>query len=161
MEKQMLSNFTYDELQVGQIGEYQKTLTEREIILFAAASGDTNPIHMDEEYAKSTPFGGRIAHGIWTASLISAAVANVMPGPGSIYLGQTLKFSRPVKIGDTITIQLEILEKNDKRKRVSIQCTGTNQEGKQIISGVADVQAPTEKLSLEIPTLPNIEIADA
>jgi len=161
MEKQMLSNFTYDELQVGQIGEYQKTLTEREIILFAAASGDTNPIHMDEEYAKSTPFGGRIAHGIWTASLISAAVANVMPGPGSIYLGQTLKFSRPVKIGDTITIQLEILEKNDKRKRVSIQCTGSNQDGKQIISGVADVQAPTEKLSLEIPTLPNIEISDS
>ena len=157
----MLSNFTYDELQVGQIGEYQKTLTEREIILFAAASGDTNPIHMDEEYAKSTPFGGRIAHGIWTASLISAAVANVMPGPGSIYLGQTLKFSRPVKIGDTITIQLEILEKNDKRKRVSIQCTGSNQDGKQIISGVADVQAPTEKLSLEIPTLPNIEISDS
>lgn len=157
----MLSNFTYDELQVGQIGEYQKTLTEREIILFAAASGDTNPIHMDEEYAKSTPFGGRIAHGIWTASLISAAVANVMPGPGSIYLGQTLKFSRPVKIGDTITIQLEILEKNDKRKRVSIQCTGSNQDGKQIISGVAEVQAPTEKLSLDIPTLPNIEIADS
>ncbi len=157
----MLSNFTYDELQVGQTGEYQKTLTEREIILFAAASGDTNPMHMDEEYAKTTPFGSRIAHGIWTASLISAAVANVIPGPGSIYLGQTLKFSRPVKIGDTITIKLEILEKSDKRKRVIIQCTGSNQEGKQIISGVAEVQAPTEKLNLEIPTLPDIRISDS
>ena len=155
----MLTNFTFDELEIGQTASYEKTLTEREIILFAAASGDTNPLHMDEEYASSTPFGGRIAHGIWTASLISAAIANVMPGPGSIYLGQTLKFSRPVKIGDTITIQLEVTEKNEKRKRVSIQCSGSNQEGKQIISGVAEVQAPTEKLNLELPTLPAIEIA--
>ena len=154
----MLRNFTFDELQIGQRAEYQKTLTEREIILFAAASGDTNPIHMDEEHASGTPFGGRIAHGIWTASLISAAIANVMPGPGSIYVGQTLTFSRPVKIGDTITISLELLEKHDKRKRVSIGCTGTNQEGKQIISGVAEVQAPTEKLALETPKLPDIKI---
>lgn len=157
----MLTNFTIDELEIGQTASYKKTLTEREIILFAAASGDTNPVHMDEEYAASTPFGGRIAHGIWTASLISAAIANVMPGPGSIYLGQTLKFSRPVKIGDTITVELEVLEKNEKRKRVKIQCTGSNQDGKQIISGVAEVQAPTEKLNLEPPVLPSIEIADA
>lgn len=157
----MLSNFTIDELEIGQTANYEKTLTEREIILFAAASGDTNPVHMDEEYASGTPFGGRIAHGIWTASLISAAIANVMPGPGSIYLGQSLKFSRPVKIGDTITIQLEIIEKNEKRKRVSIQCSGSNQDGKQIISGVAEVQAPTEKLNLQIPVLPHIEIADS
>ena len=107
----MLSNFTIDELEIGQTANYEKTLTEREIILFAAASGDTNPVHMDEEYASGTPFGGRIAHGIWTASLISAAIANVMPGPGSIYLGQSLKFSRPVKIGDTITIELESQKK--------------------------------------------------
>ena len=157
----MLSNFTIDELEIGQTANYKKTLTEREIILFAAASGDTNPVHMDEEYASGTPFGGRIAHGIWTASLISAAIANVLPGPGSIYLGQSLKFSRPVKIGDTITIQLEIIEKNEKRKRVSIQCSGSNQDGKQIISGVAEVQAPTEKLNLQIPVLPHIEIADS
>ncbi|MBV1914332.1 MAG: MaoC family dehydratase N-terminal domain-containing protein [Pseudomonadales bacterium] len=157
----MLTNFTFDELEIGQTASYEKTLTEREIILFAAASGDTNPIHMDEEYANGTPFGGRIAHGIWTASLISAAIANVMPGPGSIYLGQTLKFSRPVKIGDTITIQLEVTEKNEKRKRVSIQCSGSNQDGKQIISGVAEVQAPTEKLSLDTPVLPSIDIADS
>ena len=157
----MLTNFPFDELEIGQTANYEKTLTEREIILFAAARGDTNPLHMDEEYASSTPFGGRIAHGIWTASLISAAIANVMPGPGSIYLGQTLKFSRPVKIGDTITIQLEVTEKNEKRKRVNIQCSGSNQEGKQIISGVAEVQAPTEKLNLNNPVLPPIDIADS
>lgn len=157
----MLSNFTIDELEIGQTANYKKTLTEREIILFAAASGDTNPVHMDEEYASGTPFGGRIAHGIWTASLISAAIANVMPGPGSIYLGQSLKFSRPVKIGDTITIELEVTEKNEKRKRVSIQCSGSNQEGKQVISGIAEVQAPTEKLNLKTPVLPHIEIADS
>ena len=89
-----LRNFTFDELEVGQTAQFSETLEERHLILFAAVSGDVNPVHLDEEFAQGTQFKGRIAHGMWSASLISAAIATQMPGPGSIYLGQNLSFKR-------------------------------------------------------------------
>lgn len=153
-----LSNRIYDEIAVGDQASYRKRLTEREIILFAAASGDLNPVHLDAAYAATTQFRAPIAHGLWSASLISAAIGTCLPGPGSIYLGQTLSFTRPVKVGDEVTIQLEVIEKRDPRQTVMIACRGVNQEGKKVIEGVAEVMAPRQKLSITLPVLPEITL---
>ena len=149
-----LDNKIYSEINIGDSAQYTRTLTEEDVLLFAQVSGDINPVHLDEDFAKSTPFGGRIAHGIWSASLVSAAIATELPGPGSIYLGQNLKFKRPVYINDTLTVELEIKEKIDKRQRVLIDCKVLNQKGQTVLTGEADVMAPSERLSLERPKLP-------
>ena len=154
-----LSNFTFDELEVGQTAQFSETLEERHLILFAAVSGDVNPVHLDEEFAQGTQFKGRIAHGMWSASLISAAIATQMPGPGSIYLGQNLSFKRPVKLGDTLTVNLTINEKIDRKKQVVIDCIVKNQSGKVVLSGDARVVAPEEKIELKAPQLPNITLS--
>ncbi|MBV1884944.1 MAG: MaoC family dehydratase N-terminal domain-containing protein [Gammaproteobacteria bacterium] len=154
-----LSNFTFDELEVGQTAQFSETLEERHLILFAAVSGDVNPVHLDEEFAQGTQFKGRIAHGMWSASLISAAIATQMPGPGSIYLGQNLSFKRPVKLGDTLTVNLTINEKIDRKKQVVIDCIVKNQSGKVVLSGDARVVAPEEKVELKAPQLPNITLS--
>ena len=106
----MLENLTFDEITVGQAASYTRTVTEDDLLLFAAVSGDVNPVHLDEAFAAGTQFKGRIAHGMYTGGLISAAIAMTLPGPGTIYLGQDLRFERPVRIGDTITVQLTVLE---------------------------------------------------
>lgn len=154
-----LRNFTFDELEVGQTAQFSETLEERHLILFAAVSGDVNPVHLDEEFAQGTQFKGRIAHGMWSASLISAAIATQMPGPGSIYLGQNLSFKRPVKLGDTLTVNLTINEKIDRKKQVVIDCIVKNQSGKVVLSGDARVVAPEEKVELKAPQLPNITLS--
>lgn len=100
----MNDQYGYDieDLKVGMSASFAKTVTEADIVLFAGVSGDNNAIHTNEEFAKTTPFGGRIAHGFLTASVISAAVANRLPGPGTVYLGQQLRFCAPVRPGDTV-----------------------------------------------------------
>ena len=155
-----LHNLTYNEINVGDKASYAKTLTEEDILLFANVSGDINPVHLDEDFAKSTHFGGRIAHGIWSASLISAAIATELPGPGSIYLGQNLQFKRPVFINDRLSVELEIKEKIDKRQRVIINCKVSNQNNQVVLTGEADVIAPTEKLTLERPELPTFKLIE-
>src|SRR5690554_2478729 len=107
----MLENRTYEELSVGDTASVTHLVSERDLILFATVSGDVNPVHLDEEFAAATPFKGRIAHGMLSGALISAAIACELPGPGSIYIGQELSFLRPVRLGDDIRIELEILEK--------------------------------------------------
>lgn len=154
-----LTNFTFDELKEGQTTEYSETLQERHLQLFAAASGDVNPVHLDEAYAQSTQFKGRIAHGMWSASLISAAIANHLPGPGSIYLGQNLSFKRPVKLGDKLTVTLTIKEKLAKNNQVILDCSVRNQHGKVVVSGDARIVAPEKKLELDAPQLPNITLS--
>ncbi len=153
-----LSNFTYDEIHIGQTARYSKTINFRDIQLFAAASGDVNPVHLDADFAATTPFEERIAHGMLTGALFSAALAMELPGPGTIYLGQSLKFRLPVKIGDTISIVLEVTDKRDKRRLVSLDCKAFNQHDKLVASGVAEVMAPSEKLVIDRPALPQIEI---
>jgi len=153
-----LENFTFDELEVGQTATYSKTLTEDDLVLFAAVSGDVNPVHLDEGFASGTMFRERIAHGMYTGGLISAALAMKLPGPGTIYLGQTLKFERPVKLGDTITVNLKVLEKTAGKNRVTLETTAINQDGKTVVSGTATVMAPTAKASMEAPELPSISI---
>ncbi|QBM17161.1 (R)-specific enoyl-CoA hydratase [Marinobacter sp. JH2] len=153
----ILENITYNELNEGDSATFTRTLTEDELVLFAAVSGDVNPVHLDSEFAADTLFKERIAHGMWSGSLISAALATVMPGPGTIYLDQTLSFKRPVKLDDTLTVKLTVSEKRAKN-RVTLACDVRNQNGDQVVVGEAKVIAPTEKVSLQKPRLPKITI---
>ncbi|MGO1502413.1 MAG: MaoC/PaaZ C-terminal domain-containing protein [Marinobacter sp.] len=152
-----LENITYNELNEGDTATFTRTLSERELVLFAAVSGDFNPVHLDPEFAANSMFGERIAHGMWSGSLISAALATVMPGPGTVYLDQNLSFKRPVKLNDTLTVNLTVLRK-DPKNRVVIRCVVTNQNNQKVVIGEARVLAPTEKASLYKPTLPKITI---
>lgn len=153
-----LSNYTYDEITIGQTASYTKEVREKDIQLFAAVSGDVNPVHLDAEFAANTPFKERIAHGMLTGAFVSAALALELPGPGTIYLGQSLRFRLPVKIGDTITVQLEVTEKRDDKKFVTLDCKAINQNGKKVASGTAEVMAPSEKVTMPRPELPQVEV---
>lgn len=152
-----LENFTYDELKEGDSATFSRTLTEDELVLFAAVSGDVNPVHLDSEFAAESMFKERIAHGMWSGSLISAALATVMPGPGTIYLEQSLSFKRPVKLTDTLTVKLTVLKKEPKN-RVVFDCDVRNQKDEKVVVGEAKVIAPTQKLSLKKPRIPKITI---
>tara|TARA_R110002020_G_scaffold13149_1_gene47503 strand:+ start:25742 stop:26212 length:471 start_codon:yes stop_codon:yes gene_type:complete len=152
-----LENRTYDEIQVGDKAEVSHSVTERDLILFAEVSGDINPVHLDEDFAAATPFKGRIAHGMFSGALISAAIACEMPGPGTIYIGQEMSFLRPVRLGDQIRIELEVIEKLPKN-RARIATRVFNQDGKQVVDGVATVMVPTEKVSVERPVLAKVSI---
>ena len=153
-----LTNYTFDELTIGQRAEYTRPVSEQDIQLFAAVSGDVNPLHLDADYAAGTDFGERIAHGMLTGAFISAALALEMPGPGTVYLGQSLRFRRPVRIGDEITVRLEVTEKREDKGFVTLSCNAVNQDGKSVVTGTADVMAPREKLSLPRPSLPSIKV---
>lgn len=153
-----LENFPITELSVGFAKTYSKTLTEKEVILFSACSGDVNPVHLDKAYAATTPFGEPIAHGMWTGALISAAIATQLPGPGSVYRSQSLSFKHPLKIGDTVTVTLTISEIKERIKLVVLDCEAHNQDGKLIAKGIAEVIAPSEKQIIEMPVLPEIKI---
>ncbi|MFK7161191.1 MaoC/PaaZ C-terminal domain-containing protein [Marinospirillum sp. MEB164] len=153
-----LVNRPYDTLNIGDSATFEKTLTEKELVLFAAVSGDVNPVHLDAEFAKTTMFGERIAHGMWSGSLISAALATVLPGPGTIYLGQELSFRRPVKLGDTLTVTLTVKDKQDAKKIVELDCLVVNQQGEKVVLGTAKVIAPSEPVRLTAPVLPEIHL---
>ena len=154
-----LENLTYDELQVGDFATYTRTLTEDELILFAAVSGDVNPVHLDSDFAKKTVFKERIAHGMWSGALISAALATVMPGPGTIYLEQSLNFKKPVRLNDTLNVKITVAAKEPKN-RILLDCEIRNQNDETVVIGQAKVIAPIEKVSLERPTLPRITIGE-
>ena len=156
-----LENLTFDEITIGQTATYSKIVSEQDIQLFAVVSGDANPVHLDEAYAAGTQFQGRIAHGMLTGALVSAAIATTLPGPGSIYLGQSLRFRAPVRIDDTITVSLEVTEKNDRRQFVTLQCRIYNQDEKLVASGTADVMAPSEKLRIDPPPLPTVQVTSS
>ncbi len=153
-----LKSISYDELEVGTTGSFSKTLGERDIVLYGETSGDNNPLHFDEDFASQTIFKGRIAHGMWSAGLISTCIGTLMPGPGSIYMGQELTFKLPVKVGDTLTATVTVKEKNDKRKSVVIGCQVRNQDGKLVVCGDAKVIPPRLSAEIEAPQLPLIRI---
>lgn len=133
----------FEDITVGQRAEYSKTITDADVMMFAEVTGDFNPVHTDEEAAAKTRFGGRIAHGMLSAGLISAAIAGKLPGPGSIYLGQTLKFTAPVRLDDTITTTLEVIELLSKN-RVRLSTTCRNQKGETVVEGEATVMVVNE-----------------
>lgn len=155
-----ISNHTYDEITIGQTATYSKLIEERDVQLFSVVSGDVNPVHLDAAFAATTQFKERIAHGMLSGAVISAAIAMELPGPGTIYLGQTLRFTLPVKLGDTITVNLQVIDKKDKRGCVSLECQVFNQHGQLVVTGTAEVMAPREKLVLERPILPGVRIGD-
>lgn len=155
-----ITNFTFEEITIGQTASYSKTIEEADIQLFAAVSGDVNPVHLDTEFAANTQFGERIAHGMLSGAVISAAIAMQLPGPGTIYLGQSLRFRLPVKLGDTITASLEVVEKEEKRRFVTLDCNVYNQNDKLVVSGTAEVMAPADKLVVERPQLPPVHIGN-
>jgi 3-hydroxybutyryl-CoA dehydratase len=113
-----IGGYEFEELRVGMSATYAKTITEADIVLFAAVSGDNNAIHTNEEFAAATIFKGRIAHGMLSASVISAALANKLPGPGAIYMSQNLRFRAPVRAGDTVHATVTIKELNPEKHRV-------------------------------------------
>jgi len=154
----LLENYTINELSVGQTANYSKTLTERDIVLFAACSGDVNPVHLDKAYAATTPFGEPIGHGMWTGALVSAAIATCLPGPGSVYRSQSIAFKHPVKPGDVVTVTLTVAEIKARIKLVTLACEAHNQDGKLIAKGTAEVIAPSEKLSIKAGELPDIRV---
>src|SRR5579863_5664395 len=123
-----LENCTFDEIQVGDSAELTRTLTEKDIQVFAIMSGDINPAHVDVEYAQSDMFHKIIGHGMWGGALISTVLGTQLPGPGTIYIGQTIRFKKPVGIGDTLTVKVTAIEKNPEKKRVVFSCEVKNQK---------------------------------
>ena len=127
-----------EDLQVGMSASFAKTITEADIVLFAGVSGDNNAVHTNEEFAATTPFGGRIAHGFLTASVISAAVANRLPGPGTVYLGQQMRFLAPVRPGDTVQATVTVKSVNLEKARAVLE-TVCRVRGVVVIDGEATV----------------------
>lgn len=132
----------FEDLALGQTASFAKTITEADILLFSAVSGDTNPVHLNQEFAETTAFKGRIAHGMLSAGLISTVLGTKLPGPGTIYLGQTLKFRAPVRPGDTVTATVTVTALDAARKR-AVLGTVCTVAGKRVIDGEATVMVPS------------------
>jgi 3-hydroxybutyryl-CoA dehydratase len=133
---------TIDELKIGDTAEFSKTVSESDIYQFAGITGDFNPAHMNEEYAKKTFFKTRIAHGMLSAAFISTVIGTKLPGTGSIYIKQNLSFLAPVRIGDTITARIEVIEIIEEKNRVRLKTVCVNQEETQVLDGEAVVSPP-------------------
>jgi 3-hydroxybutyryl-CoA dehydratase len=129
-------------LEIGMKATRTKTISAEDVETFARISGDNNPVHLDEQYAATTRFGRRIAHGMLTASVISALLANDLPGPGTVYLSQTLTFKAPVYLGETITATAELTAYRTERRIATFKATCYNQDGKLVLEGEAVVIAP-------------------
>jgi len=151
-----IENRTFDELQPGETASLVRTLTHKDIQLFAIMSGDVNPAHVDEAFAKSDMFHKVVAHGMWGGALISTVLGTQLPGPGAIYLEQSLRFRRPIGLGDTITVSVRVLSKNEETKRVIFDCRAVNGQGLEVITGTAEVIAPTEKISRPRVVMPDV-----
>lgn len=136
--------YKFEEMSVGMSHETTHTITEEDITLFARVSGDFNPIHMDEDYAKKTPFGQRIAHGALTASYISGILGNNLPGPGSIFTHLEMRFRRPVFIGDTVVARAEVTEMYERGNRITLKITCSVGD-KVVVGGEAKVMVPSQE----------------
>jgi len=152
-----LCNRICDEIAVGGAESMECTLTTWDIQLYAILSGDENPQHLDEQFAASTRFHGVIGDGMWAGALISVLIGTRLPGPGSIYLGQKLKFRAPVRIGDTLTIT--VTARNENTRRVRLACRGVNQDGQAVIEGDAEVTAPDARIEHPRATLPEVSLS--
>lgn len=133
---------TIDQLKVGDFAQFSKTITDADIVLFAGVTGDLNPAHINEEYAQSTFFKTRIAHGILLAGFISSVIGMQLPGAGTIYIKQELNFLAPARIGDTITARVEVSEMNKEKNRITLTTTCTNQNNEMVLNGQALVSPP-------------------
>ena len=157
---EMIENRTFDEISVGDSAVLQKELTYRDIKLFAIMSGDVNPAHVDEEYARDSRFQEVIAHGMWGGSLISSVLGTELPGPGAIYMSQSLKFLRPIGVGDHVEVKVTVREKHQEHYRLVLDCLVTKEGGQKAITGVAEVMAPTVKISRPRWAIPDIQVRE-
>ena len=155
---QYIENKTFDEIQTGDSAELTRKLTTQDIELFAVMSGDVNPAHVDAEYARSDVFHRVIAHGMWGGSLISAVLGTELPGPGTIYLNQDLRFRHPVGLGETVTVRVTVTAKAAEHHHVTLDCLCLNQNGETVIEGTALVIAPTEKVRRPRAALPEVHL---
>jgi phosphate acetyltransferase len=153
-----LENRTYDQIKAGDTASLERAVTENDIELFALVSGDVNPAHLDAEFAAKDIFGKPVAHGMWTASLVSAVLGTTLPGPGCIYLGQTIAFTKPVFPGDTVTATVTVLEKQDKKRLVRLETVCTNQDGETVLKGEATVIAPKDRVRIKRKHMPGIRL---
>jgi len=156
---EMIRNKPYDSITVGDTAALTRTLTRKDIQLFAIMSGDVNPAHVDEEYANSSQFHHIIAHGMWGGALISTVLGTQLPGPGTIYLKQDFTFRRPVSLGDNLTVTVTVVEKRE-HHQILLDCACTNQEGEVVIDGQALVKAPTEQIDRPRAVLPAVELKE-
>ena len=138
----------FEDIQLGQSEGYSKEVKSSDVVGFAEISGDRNPIHLSEHFAARTPFGGRIAHGLYTASLISAVIGTRLPGPGAIYISQTLRFLAPVRIGDTVVARVEVIELVEKGRRAMLACS-CSVGATKVLEGEAVVKIPARPQSHE------------
>ncbi|WP_299788403.1 bifunctional enoyl-CoA hydratase/phosphate acetyltransferase [uncultured Marivita sp.] len=155
---QFIENRTFDEIEIGDSAELTRKLTAQDIELFAVMSGDVNPAHVDEAFAKSDIFHKVIAHGMWGGALISAVLGTELPGPGTIYLNQNLSFRHPVGLGDTVTVRVTVTDKRPEHHHVTLDCLCLNQSGETVIEGQALVIAPTEKVRRPRAVLPEVHL---
>ena len=135
-----MSELAYEDIKVGDEASLTRTITEVHIVNYAGLTGDMNPVHMDHEHATQSMFGERIAHGMLVAGLISAVLGTQLPGPNSIYLGQDLSFTAPVKIGDTVRVTVTVTEKRDDKRIIKLRTTAANQRREMVIDGTAVVK---------------------
>ncbi len=154
-----IENRTYEEIMVGESASLTRTLRPEDIQLYAIMTGDINPAHVDPEYARSSMFREVIAHGMWGGTLISTVLSTQFPGPGTIFIDQTLHFSRPVTIGDTITVTLTCLKKFDHNHHILFDCLCVNQDGLKVIRGTSEVKAPTEKVKRPRIAMPDFTLS--
>lgn len=160
LDNAVMENITFSELAVGQSARLLRTLTLEDIHAFAAVSGDTNPAHIDPKYANDTLFHGVIGHGMWSGALISALLGTQFPGPGTIYLDQALHFTKPVRVGDTLTVTVTVVALDASNGSVEMDCLVVNQRGDQVVSGRARVLAPTVKIRTPRMDAPRIQLFD-
>jgi 3-hydroxybutyryl-CoA dehydratase len=144
----------FEALAPGVWSEWQRTVTDADVRQFAAVTGDDNPVHLDDAAAAAGPFGGRIAHGMLTAGFISAAISSGVPGAGAIYLSQTLSFRQPVRLGDTVTVRVEVLEVRARTRRVRLATVCRNQDGTVVLDGEAVVLVPARPARASSPGAP-------
>ena len=152
----VIENRTYEEIAVGDQASLTRLLTVEDIQLFALVSGDMNPAHLDADYAAESRFHHVIAHGMWSGALISALLGTRLPGPGTIYLGQSLSFTAPVSLGDSVTVSVTVVEKTDAHRHLRLACRGVNQDGVEVVTGEALVMAPRDKVRRPAPDLPAV-----
>ncbi|MGP5307327.1 bifunctional enoyl-CoA hydratase/phosphate acetyltransferase [Vreelandella alkaliphila] len=156
----LIENRTYDEITVGDEAHLEKRLTMEDIKLFAVMSGDINPSHVDSDFAKSSRFQEVIAHGMWGGALISTVLGTQLPGPGTVYLTQSLQFKAPVRLGDVLRVSVRTIEKDDQHHRITFACRCENQRGDTVIEGDASVLAPIKKIQRPRALLPKVRLTE-
>lgn len=155
-----IENRTFDEIEVGDSSRLVRTLRQEDIQMYAIMSGDINPSHVDPEYAHSSMLREVIAHGMWGGALISNVLGTQFPGPGTVYVDQTLHFDHPVRVGDTVTVTITCEKKFPRNHHMIFDCVCTNQDGQKVITGTAEVLAPTEKVKRPKANLPDFKLSE-